>query len=80
MKNLSTRTVLFCLLVAASLGSYIFLNFASVQDGSENIFSAESRVEQYEEDLEGSESHIVLPDVQLIKRIVETGKRLIPAS
>ncbi|MCB9275975.1 MAG: hypothetical protein H6564_18155 [Lewinellaceae bacterium] len=80
MKNPSTRTVLFCLLVAASIGSYIFLNIASAKGPSENSLGSGLKVEKYDEEVESSETRMLLPDVQLMKNLVETGKRLLPAS
>ena len=77
MKKSSTRTVLFCLLIAASIGSYIYLNSLSSPMVS---FDQAAGVEEYEEDIESNDAEIILPDVHLIKKVIETGKRLIPAS
>ncbi len=74
MKKSSTRTVLFCLLIAASLGSYIYLNSLSVQ----SVPYEQAAIE--EEDMESGDAEIILPDIQLLKKVVETGRRLIPAS
>ncbi len=75
MKKSSTRTVLFCLLVAASMSSYIFLSSVSSPNAAS---SHQAKEENYEE--KSGDAHIILPDVQLIKKVVEAGKRLIPAS
>ena len=77
MKKSVTRTVLLSLLIAASIGSYIYLN--SVSPGA---FSYEQAVseEEYEENMESNDAEIILPDIHLIKKVVETGKRLLPAS
>ena len=77
MKKSSTRTVLFCLLIAASFGSYIYLNSLS---SPVLPFEQAAEVEEYDEGLESNDADIVLPDIHLIKKVVETGKRLIPAS
>lgn len=77
MKKSATRTVLFCLLIAASLSSYIYLSVLSAHPGA-NAPAAE--LEKYEEDMEPNEAEIILPDIHLIKKVVDTGKRLIPAS
>ncbi len=80
MKNPSTRTVLFCLLVAASICSYVFLSFASSKSTSDNELGADLKMEKYEENMETEGARVVLPDVQLIKNIIQSGKRLLPAS
>ncbi|MCO6476511.1 MAG: hypothetical protein J5I94_07810 [Phaeodactylibacter sp.] len=76
MKKSSTRTVLFSLLIAASLGSYIYLHSLSGQP----VYEQAATEEEYNEDIESSDAEIILPDIQLIKKAVETGRRLIPAS
>ena len=77
MKKSSTRTVLFCLLIAASIGSYIYLNSLSSPMVS---FEQTTDLEEFEEDIESNDAEIILPDIHLVKKIIETGKRLIPAS
>ena len=76
MKKSGTRTVLFCLLIAASLSSYIYLSVLSAHPGA----NAPAEIEKYAEDIEAEDAKIILPDIHLIKKAVETGKRLIPAS
>lgn len=73
MKKSSTRTVLFCLLIAASIGSYTYLSILSAQPRA-------VEAEEYEEGVGPNEAEIILPDVHLVKKVVETGKRLLPAS
>ena len=77
MKKSSTRTVLFCLLIAASFGSYVYLTSLSSQALS---FEQAAELEEYDEGLESNDADIILPDIHLLKKVVETGKRLIPAS
>lgn len=77
MKKSNTRTVLFCLLLASSIGAYIFLNSVSSPAASSDEAAA---VEEYEEEMEPGDAKVILPDIHLIKKVVETGKRLIPAS
>ncbi|MCB9265695.1 MAG: hypothetical protein H6558_11755 [Lewinellaceae bacterium] len=74
MKKSSTRTVLFCLLLAASIGSYIFLNSVS---STATSYEQAADQEEYEE---ASDAKVILPDIHLVKKVIETGKRLIPAS
>ena len=77
MKKSSTRTVLFSLLISASIGSYIYLNSLSSPMVS---FEQTTDLEEFEEDIESNDAEIILPDIHLVKKVIETGKRLIPAS
>lgn len=74
MKKSTTRSILFVLLLAVSVGAYAFLNVASYNLGSQ---SAQQQKEQLHEQ---EEAILILPDVRLIKKVVEHGKRLLPAS
>jgi hypothetical protein len=77
MKKVSTRTVLFVLLIAASLSSYIFLSTrADTHTASEAELIKEATVNEGTE----AQEEIVLPDVRLLKKAIETGKRLVPTS
>jgi hypothetical protein len=78
MKKPNTRTVLVSLALAASLSAYTFLNVASHQL---NI-GEDAAVEEvdYEDRLESESGSVVLPDVRLIKKAFEVGKRFLPAS
>lgn len=75
MKKSITRTVLFSLLMGASIGSYIYLNSLSPVPFEQPVTEKE-----YEEDAESGDAEVILPDIHLIKKVVETGRRLIPAS
>ncbi|MEN0006135.1 MAG: hypothetical protein AAF798_18435 [Bacteroidota bacterium] len=78
MKKLSTRTVLIILLVVASLSSYVFLSTrATSYTATPNTELTEEQAIQEEVD---SEQEIILPDVQLLKKAIEAGKRLVPTS
>jgi hypothetical protein len=75
MKKSTTRSLLFIVLLAASIGAYAFLNVASYN------LTGSTTAEQQEEQLhESEEVKLVLPDVRLIKKVVEHGQRLLPAS
>lgn len=78
MKKENTRTILIALLIAASLGSYIFLNTRSsnVETTPSTELAKENAVE---EEVDGQQE-IILPDVRLLKKAIETGKKLLPAS
>ena len=71
MKKSTTRSLLFIALLAASISAYAFLNVASYN------LTGSTAVEQQEEQLrESEETNLVLPDVRLIKKMVEHGQRL----
>jgi len=74
MKKSTTRSLLFVLLLAVSISAYTFLNVASYNLGSQSVQQQEQQLHEQEE------ATLVLPDVRLIKKVVEHGKRLLPAS
>lgn len=74
MKKLNTRSTLFLLLIVASLVSYIYLNTITVET-IEETHTNELELEEAEE-----QQNIILPDVQLLKKVVDTGRRFLPAS
>lgn len=76
MEKSKTRITILIIVVALSLASYIFLNYAgATQTSGETI-------EQYEEgaNFEQSNSKMSLPEIRLLKQVLETGKQLLPAS
>ena len=81
MRKFSTRSVLFALLVVTSICSYIYLNTVNVDSGN-TAPSGTTEIENSKEldEMENQKGELVLPDIQVIKKILETGKRLIPAS
>ena len=81
MRKLSTRSVLLVLLVVASICSYIYLNTVTVSSPGTSA-SNDPEIENVSEmdEIESEQQELVLPDVQMIKKILETGKRLIPSS
>lgn len=74
MKKLNTRSTLFLLLIVASLVSYIYLNTITIDHKADN---SPDEIELEEAD---AQQHIILPDVQLLKKAVDAGRRLLPAS
>lgn len=76
MKNSPARTVFFIMIVLASFGSYLFLNEVSDSTAYEVI---ESPLE-YEAEMDELDNTGSLPDLMLIKKVLEAGKQLIPAS
>ncbi|MEL6866533.1 MAG: hypothetical protein AAFP19_19060 [Bacteroidota bacterium] len=75
MKRKSLRSALFVLLVLTSLCSYIFLNTVEmVSPGVDGSLSKELQ------QLEPDEQDMALPDVQIMKTILQKSKELLPAS
>ena len=79
MRKLSTRSVLLALLVIVSLSSYIYLNTVSVDAPTSNPSSNTEQPASLD-DLDQEDGQLVLPDVRLLKKVMETGKRFIPAT
>jgi hypothetical protein len=73
MKNSRIRTLLFGLLLLASIGSYSYINSVSVEETKPKC-----NMNTYlDENVEKSSE---LPDVKIFKKIIETGRRLVPAT
>ena len=72
MKNPRLRNALLVLLITASAAAYIFINTVS-QDGSHKKCTATEEVEQVEKGM-------LIPEVQIVKMILEKGRQLLPAS
>ncbi len=77
MEKKSARTALLVLIGAASISSYVYLQ--QVKQLETYRDTSQITLEQ-EEPTETLQQEITLPDVQMIKKLVETGKRLIPGS
>lgn len=71
MKNNKLRTFFFSLILVLSVGSYAFIQ--SVNVPNKNIKCQAKQMLEEENTAE-------LPDVKLIKKIIENGKKLIPAA
>lgn len=73
MKKITTRTVIVVMLIVASLCSYIYLNTMEV------AMPIEVTTEQLEEqEISGTTKEMMLPDMKILTRILELGKRLLP--
>jgi len=68
MKKYSIRSILLLLLVVSSLSSYVFLNTVSSSNTPNN------GVTEIEET---TSQQIVLPDIELVKKLVEVGKTVL---
>lgn len=78
MKKSIARTILFTVLVFASIFSYIYINTTGTATGELRPW-----VEQENgtlEEIEEADPEVVLPDIHLLKKLVESGKRFLPAS
>ncbi len=75
MKKTSLRNLLIALLVFTSLASYIYLN--TVELHADHATPAVN-IEVEQENREDNE--MILPDVQMVKRILEHTKSMVPAS
>lgn len=81
MKNKPARILMFCLLAIASISAYTFLSIVATPDGPGRAKSAASyNIEEYEDRMESEEAAITLPDIYMLKKLLEAGKRLVPAS
>ncbi len=75
MKKSKINVFIAVVVIFASLASYIFLNYAGAANADKEA------VEQYENnDYPSEEPKMLLPDVEMVKKVLETGKRLLPAS
>ncbi len=78
MTKPNTRLVLVLILAAASFASYLYLNSRTFDKvTTTDAVEASSSEEDAESELKAPGKGI-LPDVYLLKKVVETGKRLMP--
>lgn len=77
MSKSTTRTVVVLALATISLSSYIFLNTVAPNTSSSSDLESEETKNEVKA-LENVES--ALPDVMLLKKVIEVGKRILPAS
>lgn len=81
MKILNTRLICLTVIALMSMGSYVFLR--SVNVTSESTLQGSNVELELQENLQdeaSAETEILLPDVQLLKFVIKTGKRFLPAS
>jgi hypothetical protein len=81
MKKQTFRNVLVALVVLASLVSYIYLNTVELNPTHQD--TTQYQLMENEEELEEeaiTNTKLLLPEVALIKKVLETGKSLIPGS
>lgn len=81
MKKQTARTVLVALVVLASLVSYIYLNTVELDTTTQD--ATQYQLMENEDDIDKeavTNTRMLLPEVALIKKVLETGKSLIPGS
>lgn len=75
MKKTRTRTIIFSLLLMASISSYAYLNLAPLKyQGSTEISFEQPLFEEIEN------TKIAMPHVRIIKKATELGRRILPGS
>lgn len=81
MKKQFARTVIIALVVLASMVSYVYLNTVdlNVTDDSSSQFQLMENEEASEEE-SADNTKLLLPDVTLIKKVIETGRSLVPGT
>ena len=82
MKKQTARTFLVALVVLASLFSYVYLNTVtlSTPENTENQYQLMEGEEEETKEGITSNMNLRLPEVAVIKKVIETGKRLVPGS
>ena len=77
MKKRSLRTYLFLVLIAFSFASYVYINTVSVEGIGKPQCSKHLLVSPDDDE---PESTTDLPEVQIVKHLLEKGRRLLPAT
>lgn len=81
MKRQFARTVIVALVVLASMMSYVYLNTVDPTGGEDSSTQFQLMENEDESEDEAVEStKLLLPDVNLIKKVIETGRSLVPGS
>ncbi|MEO1515102.1 MAG: hypothetical protein AAFV95_08810 [Bacteroidota bacterium] len=82
MKKINLRPVFLVLILATSLCSYIYINTVSINDVSARNVEQKSYFlgNEVENADSADEEKNSLPDVMLVKKLIEKGKGLFPAS
>jgi hypothetical protein len=79
MNKLKIRSLIWGILITASLLSYLYLNSPYVKDYVSNSLTiSQTETEATEEEME-QESKIFLPDIALAKKLLDITKTLLPS-
>ena len=76
MKKRSLRTYLFLVLIAFSFASYVYINTVSVEGFAKSQCSKQLLSTPDDE----QDNTTDLPEVQIVKHLLEKGRRLLPAT
>ena len=76
MKKRSLRTYLFMVLVVFSFASFVYTNTVSVEGARKSQCTKHLMVTPEDE----QESTTDLPEVQIVKQLIEKGRRLLPST
>ena len=74
MRRINTRTILIAILAVASISSYVYLSSMSRQ-----MEEASVEVEQLEAE-SVDQTELLMPDVHMVKKFLEVGKRILEVS
>ncbi len=79
MKKKQTQTVIIAILIAASIGSFAYLNLAkpSIQGNTE---TTQEEIYTADDDQQSPSSITALPDVRFVQKTIELGKKILPSS
>jgi hypothetical protein len=81
MKILNTRLICLTVIALMSMGSYVFLRSVNVtSEATLQGSNVELELQENLQDEASAETETLLPDVQLLKFVIKTGKRFLPAS
>lgn len=75
MKKTRTRTLIFSLLLIASISSYAYLNLSPLQYQGQGEVRIEQRLLQ-----EMEAGHLEMPDVRILKKAANLGRQILPGS
>ncbi len=76
MKKRSVRSVLFSLIIVASICSYVFLTTASFNFEQATTETAQEQ-QLMENELDGDDQEIYVPDVAFIKKFLEASRKIL---
>lgn len=81
MRKFNSRLILLIILAIISVSSHWYLNTDAIRQSSTTSLEQFNHLQSAsEKDIEEESPKPVLPDVMLLKKVVETGRRLIPAN
>ena len=79
MTKRSTRTVLFSLLICLSIASYAYVNLQAQPILATTQDEQMEEVKDVNEEVQETNS-LNLPDVQMVRKVIDAGRRFLPAS